>query len=309
MQGTTRTTAEIHDCPAGLRADGTANEGGALTDCPPPYSDDVTVHCGDRGDRAVWLSVSAPALEMPRDEVAFTLHNESEHALASNTGNHSFFTRQDGEWHRIVGAGRSGYTEAPDPVVVPPGETRRWQVTENTADLGGVTRPFVGEPRQFAFRFPAGDYAFGYEITCGGQRHRLTQQFEVTGSLPLEPSDAVETVSRNGETLTVRTQLDERGYQRRLTCERLSPVPPDARRLTLLELYHPGVNVRPPGSDGVSGPNKRAVKLLRDGFAHYEGGAAVIEVETTGSSTSLVGLDPGEHIDVVYDGTAWRLTA
>ncbi|MFB6218299.1 MAG: hypothetical protein ABEH77_03820, partial [Halobacteriaceae archaeon] len=177
-------------------------------DTCPPAPEDVRVHCGEReDDQRVWMSASGETLELPRDQIQFTLHNET--ALSSTKKSYRIHYRKEGNWLRIRPRRVNAVLVR---VEIPPGETREWEIHADTRDLcTTVPRP---RNQTFLFRFPPGKYAFGYDASRGelgddesGPRHRYITEFDVTGDpLSLGPSDYVASTFRRRDTLVVRTQ-------------------------------------------------------------------------------------------------------
>lgn len=312
-----------------------AESGGPAT-CPPaPGGEfDVTVHCGPRRpDQSVWMSTSAGTLEMPRDELQFTLHNESDHALSSEDDRYRFYHWRDGEWFLIREKTDDGAFVR---VRVPSGETRDWRVIEDTRNLGPTLPPGAPARSQsrdeggtFVFRLPPGVYAFGFDASGARSttsrtastppRHRYTAQIDVEGEpLSLRPSNAVDETFRREETLVVRTQpyrerfpeeFFEQARRMTLIADRRSTAPDRAARLGLFELYNPGHELHPAGSDREAFVPTFLTGLLRDGLVHYEGSASRIRMETKNTIHPPLGLAADESLPVVYEGTPWRLTA
>lgn len=268
------------------------------------------------------MSGSAATLATPRDELTMTLENESDVPLSGNASGYEFYRWHDGDWSLILA--KSGDL-ALELVEIAPGESRQWRVRVNNADLGPAVPPGqTDDEREFAFRFPPGVYAFGFEVERGEagfgpsetgtddrDGHLYAREFEVTGDeLGLEPSDAVDETLRRGDALVVRTATErEYDHDRRvsLVADRLPAARDRPARLSRFELYNPGREmVRDYDRTYV---DSHVTALLRDGLAHVDGSESQIRVETIDTATPPLGLGPLQSVTVVYEGTVWRLTS
>jgi len=286
--------------------------------CPPVVFEDGRTRCQEEADDwGVRMTGDPTTLSMPRDDCEIVLENTGDTTLSSNADGFTFYAWRDGQWQFVL---QRMDELALEGVEIPPGETRTWSVTENTADLGELTPPNSGndDEQDFTLRFPPGSYAFGYRVSRGsGELSTETSRpsrtyatrFSVGGDpLALEPSDAMtETLTRDGSHV-VRTQTEyEYDHSRKvsLRMERLDAVPGQAAPVTTFELYNPGFEL-------VDSPDRtfvdlQLVPLLRDAFATAPGDADAVRVETVDTATPPLGLNG--PLGVVYDGTPWRLTA
>ena len=278
--------------------------------CPPTLDADTTVRCTDPDTRSpVRMTVSSQSLDLPRDSTRFTLHNESETRLRSSVSADLLFVYTGDGWEFIMVKGGSGFARG---VELLPGETREWTLRVNTADLGSLLPERTYDYQSFVFRLPPGTYAFGFGVTADGSdtRQMYATTFTVSGDAPpLVPSDQVETHTRRGNTLTVRTQTakeDEDDARRvSLVMERRST----ARRaasLSLFELYNPAYE-QVPGYD-TAFVRPRIAKLLRDAFAFVNSADQRVRVQTVGTARPPLRLGTNESQLVRYGGTTWELS-
>lgn len=255
------------------------------------------------------MAVAPTSLGLPRDTCRFTFYNEGEDRLNSSAGAYQLFVSTGDTWEFIVPKVGSGGAQ---PIEIGPGETREWVLHVNTADLGSVTPPSGNDDRQsFLFRFPPGTYAFGFRVTpANSETARVyTTKFTVSGETPpLVPSDSVVSHSRQGSTLTVKTQTKkEYDHSRRvsLLLTRRSPTKRTAD-LSLFELYNP-LYEQVSSYESVFVP-PLLTELLRDGFAFVKSSDEQVRIHTVDTVRPPLGMGEDESLSVTYAGNSWKLT-
>jgi hypothetical protein len=337
----TTTATETAQCPPSVTPGGTT----PTQACPPPpdafdyawqhlnegcqevRNYDVTPVCGEEaamGDVRVTVS---PSTVGSTGGLTVTLRNEGNTGLTLDGLDIGLFHWYRGYWTRMDNQrGRS--SGVPPEVNVPVGETAEWTITQNADALGD---PLVGFQYDVAtdeipVRLPPGVYAFGVKVgeschAASSDCHRYTRRFEVTGEPPaLQPSNTVVDTFRQDDTLVVRREPAYDGCESSrdderiaLVLDRHSSIPERFARASLLELYTPWLSLRRPGAK-ISPP---ACELLRDAFAHDDGSASRIRVETRIACLHYPESPrpewmPEEFYDalhtVVYENTAWRLS-
>lgn len=290
---------------------------------PSPDPSVGSVRCGSDPRAGIRVTRSAAALAAPRDALWTTLHSGTDRDRPLAVEGVRLYRRHDGGWSLLSKRVRRGL---PRGSTVPPGGEARFRVGVDNAALGtpGVRARDVSE-WEFVFRLPPGVYAAGFEVeTPGGDGREgsdaasetasepdarvFARRFEVTGDpLGLVPTRGVDRVARRGDTLVVRawTDRDDPGDRPvSLVADRLPSIPETATRLTTFELYNPGFReVRDPAEPTVEG---HVAALLRDGFAHYDGTAERIRVETVGGARRPPDVEP-DPTTVVHGPTAWRI--
>lgn len=285
--------------------------------CPSPISDEATVYCGTTGsDHRIEVTASTTSLPMSRATLTITLQNIDETAVRAEQPASQFYAWRRGTWTPIS---MGPIPAVANPISIEPGDQLQVQVHQYGDSLDPVEIPredMTQDRRTFAFRFMPGVYAFGYSVYFDSEstttaesgseltRHLYTKRFRVTGEPPaLLPSNAVSNTSRENNTLFVRTQTDvvEDARNVSLIAEQLSSTPDSATSVTLFDLYNPSHPLSYRDGD-VPRP-----ELLRDGFAHYEGSADQIRIETRRSVVPALGIN--EPRTIVYDGTPWQITA
>jgi|GEM_PF-2820048 len=279
--------------------------------CPPAPDSDTTVRCSDTDTQSsIRMTVSPFSLDLPRDSSRFTLHNDSEKRLTSSVGAYQLFIYTGDSWEFIVPKVGAGSAQ---PIELQPGETREWTLHVNTATLGSLAPPESSDDSQsFTFRFLPGTHAFGFRVTPEESEttQLYTTTFTVSGGAPqLVPSDSVDTHSRQGNTLTVKTQTTkEYDHSRRvsLVMERHSTTQ-QAATLSLFELYNP-LYEQVPSYDSVFVPPHIA-ELLRDAFAFVNSSDEQVRVQTVDTTRPPLGLGENESLFVRYGGGTWKLTS
>lgn len=278
--------------------------------CPPAPDSETTVRCSDSDTQSsIQMTVSPSSLDLPRDSSRFTLHNGSEKRLTSSVGASQLFVYTGDNWEFIVPkVGARGMQS----IELLPGETHEWKLHVNTADIGSLAPESSDNSQSLSLRLLPGTHAFGFRVTPDGSEtpQIYTTTFTVSGDAPrLVPSDSVDTHSRQGTTLTVKTQTTkEYDHSRRvsLVMERHSTTQ-QAAPLSLFELYNP-LYEQVPSYDSVFVPPHIA-ELLRDAFAFVTSSDDQVRVQTVDTTSPPLGLGENESLLVRYGGEAWRLTS
>lgn len=287
--------------------------------CPPPGLADRTV-CD--ASRPVRTTADPTTARLPRDELQFTLRNESDRAVLTRQGDRQLWKWTDDRWQFLTPKGGTG--ELPPPVELPPGGTRRLRLQVNTADLGAVQPAFPDADRTIRLRLTPGTYAFGFEArrqTAGttpgtgtetgdafGDTSRLyTTRFTVAGDGPgLPPTDRVTSRTRDGDTLTVRSERPaEPDDARRVTLRMDRVTAPDAARLTTLELLNPFYAlITEFAADSYLRLFPPTLGLVRDGLALAEPSDRTVLVRTREDRTPFL----GDSRRLRYEDSGWELT-
>jgi len=279
--------------------------------CPPAPDSETTVRCTDADTQSpVRMTATPSSLSLPRDSSRFTLHNESDNRLTSSVGATQLFVYTGNSWEFIVQKIGLGSAQ---PIELQPGETREWALHANTADLESLTPPENSkDSKSFTFRLLPGTHAFGFRVTPeGGEVTQLyTTTFTVSGDAPqLVPSESVDAHSRQGNTLTVKTQTTKEHDHSRRVSLLMEPqtATQQAANLTLFELYNPFYE-QVPGYDSVFVPPNIA-KLLRDAFSFVNPSDEQVRVQTVDTAQPPLGLGENESLSVRYGGRTWKLTS
>jgi len=337
----TSTPAATPRCPPTVTPGGTTPSAGV---CPPPanlflspwqrpkgcdgYDDvDVTTLCSEAATTGDVRATVSPSTLGRSGDLTVALHNESNTSFKLAERSLFGFPPLLFHWYRghwtglfnarysVPASGGMGEIE------VPPGETEEWTIRQEANDLG---RPLLGfhmglSVRDTTVRLPPGVYAVGFFVD-GTQ---YTRRFEVTGDpLALRPSNAVVETIRQDDTLIVRRNpaiddctTDQHDEWVTLVLDRRSSIPDRFARASLLELYNPGLGLKRPGTKIPA----RVPALLRDAFAHDDGSASQIRVETPAlcryepnSWDASPESVPEDYVEaketIVYEETAWQLS-
>lgn len=177
----------------------------------PPDRDDVDhVRWYDDAEAAndgVVLEPDAVSSSLPNAEFEFTLRNRSDRTFQTNFYGWSVHRLEDSRWHRIAP------TSVPQPLTpLPGGDSHTWTVRVDNEGLDDPVLRAQGTSDLDLRGLGSGTYAFAIDGWWKDQsatpsyEHQTVAaaRFSIEGDpLELEPSNAVESVSREGETVTV----------------------------------------------------------------------------------------------------------
>jgi len=283
--------------PTGDPTTGT-REGGPGSDATgfPPEDDGV--------DRVVWadevddtsgrvaLAADVASTTLPDARATFTLHNRSDRRFASNFYDWRVYRREGGRWHRVA----PRYVNQPL-MHLGPGASHAWTV-RLSSEIPAERGLHAGGTEDVAVRpVGGGEYAFAVggwfpeQTATPTHEHKIVHaaRFELDGpELTLEPSDAVRSVERDGDVVSIEGDGDgdeqrEATYVLRRAPEATAPEP-----LTTEQAYR-----RWP---------------LRDALAHATDGVSEVRLRAPDGTHPPFGVHADDPLAFAYDGATWLET-
>jgi hypothetical protein len=160
------------------------------------------------------LTPTAGTVDLPIDAVEFTLSNATDTRLDTNFYAWKVWKRVDGDWYHVA----PRYWNVPL-MQLAPGESHRWTLTVDNTDLGGRLPRAGGVDEATVAGVGGGEYAFGTDGWFASASHErktaFAARFRVRGpQVVLTPTDEVTGTSRDGDAVTVRTNVEATGESR-----------------------------------------------------------------------------------------------
>lgn len=181
------------------------------SDCPVSDTDaTVRVVCTPAGGSppgGTGLTPTAETVALPTDTVGFTLSNATDTRLDTNFYAWKVWKRVDGDWFHVA----PRYWNVPL-MQLAPGESHRWTLTVDNTDLDGRLPRAGGVEEVTVAGLGGGEYAFGTDGWFASASHErktaFAARFSVAGpQLDLTPTDEVTGTARDGDSVTVRTDV------------------------------------------------------------------------------------------------------
>ncbi|QLG26958.1 hypothetical protein HUG10_05120 [Halorarum halophilum] len=261
-------------------------------DCPP-FDDHVRrVVCWTDGrpDDPLFVRPSKTSGTLPRATFEFTLVNGTDLRFGYNRFHWQVWKRVAGEWYYV--APRSWV----DPLFfVEPGES--WTLTV-AVDAEGSVADDADEARGGSAEsvalsgFGGGEYAFAVDGWFEGQDYRdgtgLAARFALEGEeLELTPDDTVTDTERDGDAVTVRTDVDGGDDARECAFVLERADAPDPRRYVAEQAIRD--------------------RRLRNTLPFFEDGVERVELVEQNGVTPPFGVN--EPYGISYDGESYRVSA
>jgi hypothetical protein len=288
----------IAGCLGGDRAVGVPPE---ETDCPFYERDEVVKavpsdRFGD-GETPIRLARSDETVELPRDEISFTLTNETDRRFETNFYSWRVWKRVDGDWFHLFPQ------MWPQPLMsLPSGESHTWTLAIDNDDSDGLGLVESTDGALVA-GLGGGTYAFETDGWFENRGHEektgFCARFAADGEpIDVAPTDDV-TWERDGHTVVVTdaNPLDEKGHggdarMAAFVVTRTEPVA-DAERMIPEQV----VRARGIGSRF----------RYRNTLPLFEEGVDEVRYETVDASYPVFGLTGPRT--VAYEGEYFRVTA
>ncbi len=263
----------------------------------PPDADDVdrvvwTDDVADQTDQLV-LDRAVASTTLPDASATFTLHNRGDRRFHTNFYDWALYRRENERWNLVA----PRFVNQPL-MELPPGQSHAWDLSLSSrtpADRGLHTsgtddvsvRPVGGGTYAFAI-----DGWFPEQTATPTHEHKtmFATRFELEGpDLTLEPSNAVTSVTRDGDVVRVEATGDTNEDARQATYV--------LSRASEAEAVHELVT-------------EQAYRQwpLRDALAHAEDGVTEVRLRAGTSTHPAFGVHNDDPPSFTYDGTPWRVT-
>jgi len=252
------------------------------------WTDDVA----DPGDRLV-LDRAVESTTLPDASATFTLHNRGDRRLATNFYDWGLYRRENDAWHLVA----PRFVNQPL-MHLDPGDSHAWSL-EASSVIPGQRGLYVSGTDDIEVRpVGGGTYAFAVSGWFPDQTATPTHEhetvfaarFELDGpELTLEPSNAVTSVERDGDVVSVEATGDTNENARQATYV--------LSRASEAEAVHEIVT-------------EQAYRAwpLRDALAHADDGVAAVRLRAATSTHPAFGVHNDDPPSFSYDGTPWRVT-
>lgn len=233
------------------------------------------------------------AVSLPAAATTFTLVNNRDEAFNGNFYNWHLQKHVDGSWHETVARRFSAAAGAS----LAPGGSHTWSLSIRNDGLERPVEPVTADETLELRALGPGQYAFVVVGSYGGEGEPWRESQPVVGyaapftvegdPLELTPTNRVQDVARDGETVTVTVGADDPDRSVTVTRRTEEEAPAGDQRTTYV-------------TESVYGN-----PLLRDVLAQFEPGVERVTVRTNGR----LGTRFHRGATFAYEGTTFEVTA